>query len=139
MNRLDLQQLAEDRVIDAKALLDAGRWSGSYYLAGYAVECALKACIAKQTSLHDFPDKSFAQKAYTHDMLELVDLAGLKLQLKLDTTPAANPQLGLNWQRVKDWNERARYGQLTEPQARGIYDAITDLVNGVLPWIKAHW
>jgi hypothetical protein len=139
LNRTDLQGLAEDRVLDAKALLDSGRWSGAYYLAGYAVECALKACIAKQTSLHDFPDKAFAQKAFTHDMLELLELAGLRLQLKLDTTPAANPQLGLNWQRVKDWNERARYEQQSEQQARRLYEAITDPINGVLAWIKAHW
>jgi hypothetical protein len=89
--------------------------------------------------LHDFPDKAFAQKAFTHDLLELVDLAGLKLQLKLDTTPAANPQLGLNWQEVKDWNERARYEQQSEQQARGLYEAITDPMNGVLAWIKARW
>ena len=139
MNRADLQQLAEDRVLDTKAHLDAGRWSGAYYLAGYAVECALKACIAKQTNLHDFPDKARAQKAFTHDLLELVDLAGLKLQLQLDATPAANPQLGRHWQRVKDWNERARYEQQSEQQARGLYEAITDPMNGVLAWIKARW
>jgi len=45
LNRPQLHQLAEDRVLDAKALLDAGRWSGAYYLAGYAIECGLKACV----------------------------------------------------------------------------------------------
>jgi len=134
-----LQQLAEDRVADAKALLDAGRWSGASYLAGYAVECALKACLAKQTQRHDFPDKSLAQKALTHDLLELVDLAGLKLQLKLDGTPAANPQLGVNWQFAKDWSEKARCDQKLEAQARGLYEAVIDPITGVLPWIKLHW
>jgi hypothetical protein len=31
MNRADLQQLAEDRLLDAQALLGAQRWSGAYY------------------------------------------------------------------------------------------------------------
>ena len=34
-------------VTDARALLAAGCWAGAYYLAGYALECALKACILK--------------------------------------------------------------------------------------------
>jgi HEPN domain-containing protein len=139
LNRTDLQQLTEDRVLDAEALLNAGRWSGAFYISGYAIECALKACIAKQTSLHDFPDKIIAQKSYTHDLLDLLDLAGLKLQLKLDTTPAANPALGMNWQLVKDWNERARYQQKTQAQARRLYLAVTDTADGVLPWVKNLW
>ena len=47
MNRTDLQQPALTRLAEAKALLAAGFPAGAYYLAGYAVECALKACIAK--------------------------------------------------------------------------------------------
>jgi hypothetical protein len=31
LNRADLQQLAETRLREAKVLLDAGEWSGSYY------------------------------------------------------------------------------------------------------------
>ena len=139
MNRTDLQQLAEDRLLDAGALLDAGRWSAAYYISGYAVECALKACIAKRTNMHDFPDKILAQRAYTHDLQDLLDLAGLNLHLKLDTKPAPNPTLGNNWQLVKDWNERARYETKTEAQARELYDAVTDTANGVLQWIKGHW
>jgi HEPN domain-containing protein len=139
LNRSDLQQLTDERVLDAEALLDTGRWSGAYYICGYAVECALKACIARQTNLHDFPDKAVAQKSYTHDLLVLLDLAGLKLQLQLDTTRAANPDLGTNWEFVKNWNERARYQQKTEAQARELYQAVTDNANGVLQWIKGHW
>ena len=139
MNRADLQQLADDRIRDAEALLDAGRWSGAYYLAGYAVECALKACIAKRTSQHDFPDKNTVQKSYSHDLVILIDLAGLKLQLKLDTMPAANPSLGIYWQLVKDWDEEARYQQKTEVQARKLHQAVTDGSNGVLSWVKGHW
>ena len=139
MNRTDLQQLADDRVQDAVALLGTNRWSAAYYICGYAIECGLKACIAKQTNLHDFPDKAVAEKSYTHDLTKLLDMAGLKLQLQLDTTPAANPALGINWQLVKDWNERARYQQKTEPQARRLYQAVNHNADGVLIWIWNHW
>ena len=139
MNRADLQKLAEDRVLDAEALLNEGRWSGAYYLCGYAVECALKACIAKQTNLHDFPDKPNVDKSYTHDVVKLLEVAGLKLQLKLDTTPASNPALGQNWERVKDWSEQVRYQQRTEVEARRLFQAVTDPTDGVLRWIQNRW
>ena len=45
VNRVELQVMAEERVKDAKALLDCGRWEFAYYSVGYAVECALKACL----------------------------------------------------------------------------------------------
>jgi len=49
MNRNDFQQLADVRIDEAVVLLDQGKYDGAYYLAGYAVECSLKACIAKLT------------------------------------------------------------------------------------------
>ena len=55
MNRNDFQKISRLRVKEAKALLDNGYPAGAYYLMGYAVECALKACIAKQTKRYDFP------------------------------------------------------------------------------------
>ena len=51
MNRADLQKLAEERLADAELLLANGRFGGAYYLSGYVVECALKACIAQLTKL----------------------------------------------------------------------------------------
>lgn len=139
MNRADLQRLSDDRVLDAEALLAAGRWSGAYYLSGYAVECALKACLAGRTNLHDFPDKAFAQKCYTHDLEELLVLARLKLKFLLASTPAGNPALSLNWQVVKKWNEQARYEQKSEAEARALHQAVTDAADGVLPWVKGYW
>jgi HEPN domain-containing protein len=137
MNRAQLQDLAEERARDAEALLKAGQWSGADYLAGYAVECGLKACIAKLINQHDFPDKEFAQKCYTHKIETLVEVAGLGLQRKSDA--ASNSALGSNWLIAKDWDEKARYQHWTEPQAREMISAVTDTKSGVLPWIKGHW
>ena len=137
MNRTQLQELAEERVRDAEALLNSGRWSGAYYLAGYAIECGLKACIAKLTNQYDFPNKEVAQKSYTHKIETLVEVANLKLQRESDV--AGNPSLGSNWQIVKDWAETTRYQSWTEQEARKLVSAVTDTTNGVLPWIRVHW
>jgi hypothetical protein len=137
VNRTDLQQLAEERVRDAGALLKAGQWSGAYYLAGYAVECGLKACRAKWTNLHDFPDKELAARCYTHKIETLVEVAGLKGQRDADAK--ANAALFVTWSIVKTWDERSLYQQWTEVQARKRFAAVSDVTNGVLPWIKGHW
>jgi HEPN domain-containing protein len=137
VNRAEFQVLAEERAADAQALLEAGRWSGAYYLAGYAVECALKACIAKRTREHDFPDRDLAQKSYTHDLEKLIDLADLKPDR--DNHVARNPVLGAHWLVLKDWTEQSRYRICPEDEARRLVFAVTDSVNGVLPWIKERW
>ena len=62
VTRSEFQELAEQRLVEAKALLDQGQWDGAYYLAGYAVELALKACIIKTLMATDaFPDKEFSK------------------------------------------------------------------------------
>lgn len=137
MNRTDLQQIAEVRALDAQILLNAGRWSGAYYLAGYAIECGLKACIAKLTQLHDYPDRDFVNKCYTHTIELLVTLCGLEAQRQAEAV--ANPSFGRHWLIVKDWDEKGRYQQWSEPQARRMVEAVTDTTNGVLPWIKVRW
>ena len=137
MNRADFQALSIERVADAQALLAAGRWSGAYYVAGYAVECALKACVAKQTQAEDFPDKDRAVKAYTHDLNQLLVLLGLKDQLKAERT--ANPPLNAHWGVVLEWSEQARYVFWDEAKARGMVAAVTASPDGVLAWITPRW
>lgn len=139
MNRADLQQLADLRVAEAHALLTmAGPMpDGAYYLAGYAVECALKACIAKQYAAEDWPDKQFVAECHTHEILKLVRLAGLEGARATDA--AANPNLGTNWNIVKDWSERSRYERHRLAKAEGLLEAVAHATDGVLPWIKARW
>jgi hypothetical protein len=138
VNRTELIQLAEDRILDAGLLLAAGRWSGSYYLSGYAIECGLKACIARLTNQGDFPpDKKFVEDCYNHSVERLIKAAGLKLVLDADA--AASQKLSGNWGIVKDWSEKARYEQKTQAEAQDLYDAITNVPDGVLPWIRLRW
>ncbi len=139
MNRAELRRLAEDRVLDAGALLKASRWSGAYYLAGYAVECGLKACVLAYVERSGviFQDKKFVEKCWTHDLEMLIKAADLEVTCGLDIS--ANSNLGANWLIVRDWNELARYQQFGERESRELYEAVTETANGVLPWIKVHW
>jgi HEPN domain-containing protein len=137
MNRRDFQKLAKVRLEDAKVLLQAKRWSAAYYLAGYAVECSLKACVAKLTQRHDFPDKEFAQKVFTHNIDSLILHAGLKTAL--DALRKQNPQFDMNYNIVISWRETARYDTWSQQEAVELLEAITDETNGVLTWIEQFW
>jgi hypothetical protein len=77
VNRRDLQFLARSRLTEARALLSASHPDGAYYLAGYAVECGLKACIARRTERHEFPDKRTVDASHTHNLRDLVKVANL--------------------------------------------------------------
>jgi hypothetical protein len=139
VDRADWQHLAEVRIGEATALLGLASPmpDGAYYLAGYSVECALKACIASAYNQYVWPDKQFVVDCHTHDILSLVRLAALERAKNTDA--AANPALPLNWSIVKDWNERCRYETHTLAKAVRMVEAVSDLSDGVLPWIKGHW
>jgi HEPN domain-containing protein len=139
VNRADLHVLADERVREARALLDAGLWSGAYYLVGYAVECGLKACVlnhVEETGII-FLDRRFSEKCWTHNLEELVKLAGLEPEFGLDRS--RNPNLEVHWFVVRDWNEGARYQGWPESKARQLFEAVTHTTDGVLPWIRARW
>ena len=58
MDRKGLQDLSKIRLNEANALLQLGLFDGAYYLAGFPVECALKARIAKGTRQCEFPERN---------------------------------------------------------------------------------
>src|SRR2546425_2666201 len=90
MTRTDLQLLAEERLSDAQVLLANGRFGAAYYLAGYAIECALKACIAKLTKAEDFP------RSEEHTS-ELQSLAYLVCRLLLEKKKKLNLVYTSRW------------------------------------------
>ena len=138
MNRTDLQQLARIRLTEAEILLAGQQYSGSYYLAGYAVECGLKACIARQTRRHDFPDKKTVVESYTHDLSILVRIAGL--QRSLDQEIRNDPQgFAPYWTVVRQWSEQDRYSIIDQRTAQNLVEAISHRRHGVLRWLRRHW
>ncbi|HXJ96507.1 MAG TPA: HEPN domain-containing protein [Terriglobia bacterium] len=155
-SRSDFQWLAKTRIQEAKALLEKGLFDGAYYLAGYAVECALKACIVKKIRRSELPDKTLINDLYTHNLMKLLGLADLQVEYKV---AIANKQFAANWDVVKNWSEEARYktlgrlqvtnaqpppkigpqGGTAEERALELYNAITNPRYGVLPWLKKFW
>ena len=137
MNRSDLQRLSNARLREARILFRAGEHGGAYYLAGYAVECALKACIAKRTQRFDFPDKSRVMQSYTHNLRELFKLA--ELNDHLETAKKESRNFAAGWDEICKWTEESRYSARTRNDAEAILDAIAGRKDGVLQWIKHYW
>jgi HEPN domain-containing protein len=129
--------LAETRLDEARRLLEHRLWSGAYYLAGYAVELALKASIAKQFRSEEIPAPKLTRSIFTHVPVELLVLAGLADERR--KLSDANPKFDENWQQVLNWKEDSRYELIAEDRARRLVDAVGDPNNAVLQWIRQHW
>ena len=105
---------------------------------GYAVECAIKSAIAKQTRRYDFPNKRLASDSYKHDLKSLMQTAGLWAEF--DASIQSNTSLSDNWAVVKDWSETSRYiVTVSEVQAKDLYAACTARTHGLLAWLKKYW
>ncbi len=138
MDRKDFQLLARVRLREARVLLARRLPSGAYSLAGYVVECGLKACIAKQTQRASFPpDPAWVRSVYTHDLARLVEAAGLAAPL--NTESATDRAFRVHWAIVKDWSEQSRYGRHSLAKAQDMLDAVADRQHGVLQWIERFW
>ena len=136
MNRKDFQVLAECRAREAGLLARRGEGRGAYYLAGLAVECALKACIARKTKRYEFPPPvNEVRDLYSHDLKQLLKKAGLSAQLELDMK--ADRELSANWGTVQRWSIESRYDS-SRLNGRDMHTAVSG-PNGVLLWIKRHW
>jgi hypothetical protein len=110
MDRVQLQQLAELRLEDAEALIASGRWAAAYYLLGYCLECALKACIARQFRTDEVPDRKLVNSFYTHRLDELLLISGAKPRLEMRAENDA-----------------------------GFGENVTNTASGILPWLKTLW
>lgn len=137
VDKATLMRLAETRLAEARSLLNGQHWSGAYYLAGYAVELSLKACVATQFHEAQIPSKKLVQSIFSHELSELLALA----QLKEVQEAAANenPEFQKNWNFAKNWKETARYEIIEESDAKAMVDAIGHPADGVFRWICRHW
>ena len=140
MNRVDFQDLADLRIAEGECLFRNGMFDGAYYLAGYAVEAGLKACIAKMTSQYDFPPRNAQRDCYTHDLEILLKTAALDIVLANDRK--VNRVLNDHWDLVKVWREDSRYeprGSKTQKDTDEFLRAITNLPDGILTWVRQRW
>lgn len=123
----------------ARTLLDAAQYDIAYYLAGIAVECALKAKIARRFRANDIPDRKLVADIYQngHDLTGLVRYA--QLENELMSEQASSPAFRDSWLAVTGWNVNARYQQWSQQEAVAIFSAVSQRGSGVLPWIRRHW
>ena len=131
-DRDTFRQLAGLRLTEAKLLYANGLASGAYYLAGYAVECALKAVIAAGFRANEIPDKSRVNNIYTHKLNDLLNLAGLKSELENDMNVVS--ELRESWATVSKWSEQARYEVWTSDDATTMLEAV-GADKGLLQWL----
>jgi hypothetical protein len=137
MNRADFRQLAMIRIREARVLLNAGCFDGAYYLTGYAVEFALKACIAKTTRRSEWPELERVRDSHIHELRRLVVVADL--QTLLDNETNLDRIFADHWETVKRWSEKTRYLFNDEAKARTLFKAVTDRQHGVMRWLKNYW
>jgi len=137
LKREDLQALAKIRLSEARLLLEGGSWPGAYHLTGLAIECGLKACIARSTEEFEFPALKHVQDSWNHDLSKLLNTAGLQEQLTKNNIK--DKQFEANWLTIKDWNIDSRYEMKTQREAQDIYTASTEKDHGVMAWIEESW
>jgi HEPN domain-containing protein len=120
LTRQRLQSLARLRLREAEALYKAKLYDGCVYLAGYAIELALKARICTLLKLSEYPETGELGKACKlHKLDQLKVLAGLSQEI--DST--RNPGLFANWSVATKWNPEQRYeapGQYDKNKAKDI-------------------
>lgn len=123
------------RLQEAERLLETSQWCGAYYLAGYVVECSIKAAICSRVTPFSLPpNKKAWETLFSHDLQALLDMAGLSVDLF-----RSSASLQANWATVKDWSEQSRYQIVDEVDAKQIHSAITNPEGGVLEWLKTFW
>ena len=134
----ELKLLAERYSTDSGILLNARRWSSAYYLAGYAVECGLKARIAKSIKARQFPDRVLIEKFYRHDLVLLVGAAELTSELQVRKSEQGKFRRNGDQVATK-WRSEARYLSVSRAIAEEMVHAVNDPREGVLPWLRSLW
>jgi hypothetical protein len=125
--RAALIQAHQDRYKDAQALFKAERWGGATYIAGYVIECILKAKILKNLNSADLP-----RDYWHHDLERLLQVSGLDRKM-------SEPQN--RWIRDKmlliqfKWKITMRYGslQLIDRHMAGRFMKAVEEVKG---WVR---
>lgn len=133
----DLKAIALSKCEDAVLLLNHDRFASAYYLAGYAVEIGLKACIALLFRAEHFPDRRLVNIVHTHHLGELVLHAGLEGILKEKKQTCR--EFANHWDRVCKWTPDSRYTPVDANTARAMVNAVSNPQTGVLSWIREYW
>ncbi len=134
MNRKEWDRQSRSHAASARSLLRTGNFDAAYYLAGLAVECALKARIAGRFRANDIPDLKLVRDVYQHDLVALVRLAGLRDALALERQ--RDPTVDGYWNTMTTWSMDSRYAAWSKDEATAMVEAATERATGVLSCIR---
>ncbi|WP_348980540.1 HEPN domain-containing protein [Polyangium sp. 15x6] len=93
--------LAQRRLQEAVVLLKAREWAGSLYLAGYVVECAMKALVAKKKG------GRLPAEYQTHDLVKL----------RNEVLMYVTDEHAVIMQSIPEWSHLLRYNCSRPPAA----------------------
>lgn len=136
----ELTGASRQRLADAKALLNASRWRGAMYMAGYAVECLLKTRL-----MHIYDCKNLREledllrqrsilpanrTVFTHQLEDLLRLTPGYNRLK------GNTGVWHSFHEVNRWTPHWRYTSKQATRHEAI-EFMTDIEN-VMHWININ-
>lgn len=126
----DLKKIAKARLKDSEILFRNGRYDGSTYLCGYAVEVGLKARICKTLRWSGFPEtkKEFENFSSfkTHNLDILLKLSGVESKIK--------SVYMTDWSIIALWDPEVRYKSIGTAKKTDVKNMISSSKNilGVL-------
>jgi hypothetical protein len=132
---VELMAAWQDRLVDASALLKAGRYAAAIYSGIYALEILLKTRICQTLNVTHMP-RIFE----IHDLYGLATSAGLRQAIDDPTFKAS--LTGQRWLKVLDDADRLnelRYSPNANSSlqdAADFLDRLQDPKDGVIPWIQ---
>jgi len=138
VNRDNFILLSNRYMESAEELYKAGKYEVAYYLAGYSVECLIKAVICTKIGPNEFPAKNADKTHYIHDIKKLVETAGLEKELEYDCK--RNQGLEKSYMLLKDWDPKSlRYdsSRISEEIANNYFEAIKDK-EGLVLWLNKY-
>lgn len=124
------ESLARDEMAAAVAMISARLWKQAYNHAGIAVECALKCYIMKKEGLNRWPTRHERRELYTHDLENLLEIAGLEDNFNDDLSSANPSNHARAWMIIKDWNIKMRY-HVPDAFPQAVAESAVEAISGM--------
>lgn len=126
-------RLAAQHELAAKTMCEDRKAAGmAYGHVGFGAECALKAYIMHKERFNQWPSKDSRPDLHTHNLRDLMDIAGIPRDPKGPLAP--------QWAVVLQWNRAQGYDPKPTPRkvARQMVEAAFGS-DGVVTWIRQQF
>lgn len=133
----DLRDAAQERLRDAEALFQAGRYASSIAFGLYALEIQVKVSVCLHLERDDLP-----KHLRVHDLGLLLTYSGLLRKIKNSKRPR---HLNKNWGEllevaadVTDFRYKSGSDEWDQAKAGRVLDLLRDRPDGVLLWFMSQ-